>query len=29
MLACELQIKEFASCKVPGEQFVSQPFCEL
>ena len=29
MWACELQIKQLASCKLPDEQFTSQPICKL
>ena len=29
MWACELHIKQLASCKLPDEQFASQPICKL
>ena len=29
MQACELRIKQLASCKLPDEQFASQSLCEL
>ena len=29
ILACELRIKQFSSCKLPAEQFVSQFVCEF